>query len=375
MKNFKKMLSPLSVKDFFKNFWRKQPLHLVKETDLNKILKLEEINAYFGGNAIVYPFVRLIGNGCEIDKENYSIDPGGKFNLLDKGAAFKLFEEGNTIAIQAAQCQFKNLNKYVHTMEKELGMAVNANVYITPSNSKGFSPHLDTHEVLVLQVLGSKMWNIYDLPIAAPIKGMELGPEQREFYLKEKPVHNIKVEQGDLLYIPRGVVHDAYCEGEMSIHITFGLSPLLRLDVAKSLIKALERKAFFREPFFTMDHLGLTSEKTHFKHELLSVLDEVLEKDFSYDEHENKFRETADFFWMYYLIDHIERYKDDVEFQPYRKEDWDVSSLTAEEQKLLDLSLNGGIPEMITSIKEAGIEDLKRSLKSLIRRNFLQVVS
>jgi bifunctional lysine-specific demethylase and histidyl-hydroxylase NO66 len=50
-------------------------------------------------------------------------------------------------------------------LQARLGHVPHANVYITPGNAAGFTPHYDVHEVFVLQVAGKKRWTLYEPPI------------------------------------------------------------------------------------------------------------------------------------------------------------------------------------------------------------------
>ena len=42
----------------------------------------------------------------------------------------------------------------------ELGRSFQTNAYLTPPYGQGYLPHWDNHEVFILQVMGSKRWNI-----------------------------------------------------------------------------------------------------------------------------------------------------------------------------------------------------------------------
>ena len=45
-------------------------------------------------------------------------------------------------------------------------------------------------------------------------------------------------EPGDALYLPRGYLHSAVAQGEVSIHLTVGVHPLTAYDLARELIAA-----------------------------------------------------------------------------------------------------------------------------------------
>lgn len=306
MKKFESLISPISASDFFENYWRKTPLYVTSQRDIASMITVEEINEYFSRTSITYPLVRIVGNGSEIDLKKYQLDANGTFNIINKTSAFKLFNQGNTLVIQAAHFQFEKLNTFVKELEGELGVDVNANIYITPSNSQGFFPHFDTHEVLVVQIQGSKAWNLYDVPSEAPIKGWGLTEEKRAAYLNAKPNHELTLCEGDVLYVPRGVVHDAYCKGDPSIHITFGFNPMVRLDLITELLKRAEHHSYFREPFLPYGKELSLDDKENVIKQASAILSAIIEQLPPYKNYEVKYRNSKNVFYILMLIDSAE---------------------------------------------------------------------
>ena len=83
-----------------------------------------------------------------------------------------------------------------------------------------FRAHWDNHDVFILQVVGSKDWKIEkERRSYFRRKWKSMGDEGREL---RGEVHSFRLEQGDLIYIPRGFVHAAECGAEPSLHITLG---------------------------------------------------------------------------------------------------------------------------------------------------------
>jgi len=102
-----------------------------------------------------------------------------------------------------------------------------ANAYITPPNAQGFSRHADEHEVLVLQIEGSKLWRVY--------------PENGE------PCE-IELTPGSLLYLPRGLQHEAETRGIASIHITLGISPVYAFQLLEEIAAIAHSHPKFQYP-------------------------------------------------------------------------------------------------------------------------------
>ncbi|XP_070311126.1 ribosomal oxygenase 2 isoform X3 [Odocoileus virginianus] len=89
-------------------------------------------------------------------------------------------------------------------LECFFGSLVGSNVYITPAGAQGLPPHYDDVEVFVLQLEGEKRWRLYQPTV----------PLAREYSLEAedrigRPTHELTLKPGDLLYFPRGTIHQA----------------------------------------------------------------------------------------------------------------------------------------------------------------------
>lgn len=116
---------------------------------------------------------------------------------------------------------------------------VHTNFYGTPKNSRGFKPHSDSHDVLVLQLKGSKDWAFYE--------AKEQAQRIRKAYDNDEVVltQRTRMEQGDLMYVPRGLLHAAKATNEVSWHLTIGITGYYWSDVLKEMIEQnvpLQRK-------------------------------------------------------------------------------------------------------------------------------------
>jgi hypothetical protein len=374
MLNFSDLLKPISTIDFYEEYWRKKPVLISQEDEDNfdTILTLQEVNDYFSNVSLLYPYVRLVNNGTEIDFKKYHLISDGLFNIINKDTLFKYFSEGSTIVIQGAQFQFSNLRNFVASLEKELKLEINANVYITPSNSKGFLPHFDPHEVIVLQIVGTKSWNIYhDILIEAPLKGA-LNENQLKHYLNTEAVHKIKLQRGDILYIPRGVVHDAFCENDLSIHVTLGFNPILKIDIIHQLVKRIENIPYFREPFSTMrDDFNPDEAGIEIIDKVNKVLIETLHELPIYNGYKLKYKNTIDLFKALLLIDNLSI--EDIETISIEVLSHDRNNLNDFEIRFLNFIQETKCMSKYMVEANTSFESIKDVLKSLIVKERITV--
>ncbi len=211
------LLFPYNKELFSQDFFENHFLHITRsESSYYKdFINIEKLDELIGSRQFRFPSLRLTKAGEELTSEKYSNDKN-----IDASLVQKYFLEGYTIILNALHEQFPNLGELVNTLSRNLGHPFQTNVYITPPKSQGFPAHYDTHDVFVLQIEGSKKWRIYkDSPVILPTKQMEFQKEKHpapEFFTE------LELKKGDLLYIPRGMMHDAQTNLDLSIHVTLG---------------------------------------------------------------------------------------------------------------------------------------------------------
>jgi lysine-specific demethylase/histidyl-hydroxylase NO66 len=105
-----------------------------------------------------------------------------------------------------------NVHALLSLLESEFGCQVGSNAYLTPLNSQGFAPHYDDVDVFILQLEGYKRWKVY-----APFSKRETLPRESSRDYTEREVEemgngelmDIVLGPGDVLYLPRGWIHQA----------------------------------------------------------------------------------------------------------------------------------------------------------------------
>ena len=78
--------------------------------------------------------------------------------------------------------------------------------YLTPAGTQGFAPHYDDIEAFVLQLEGKKRWRVYKPLSPGETLPRYSSPNYDQSILSE-PIIDVVLEPGDLLYFPRGYVH------------------------------------------------------------------------------------------------------------------------------------------------------------------------
>jgi ribosomal protein L16 Arg81 hydroxylase len=104
-----------------------------------------------------------------------------------------------------------------------------AQTYLTPPFSQTLNPHADDRDVIVIQLLGQKEWSVYqDVPIPFPYPHEQVGKRNDlpvPPHVLNGPTSISKtLKPGDVLYIPRGHVHQAFSSDDLSCHITIAIA-------------------------------------------------------------------------------------------------------------------------------------------------------
>jgi hypothetical protein len=248
--DFADLIHPVAWATFLAEYHEKQPL-VVKRAQPDyyaDILTIDRINDHLGSADLIYPGVRLVKDANEVNpaKYTYTVTTTPKKateGVVDKEKLFTYFLSGYTVILNSHERHSREMLHLRHVTEKAFSAKAQANIYLTPRGSQGFTPHWDTHDVLILQVGGKKDWRVYNSPIKLPTKNQLFSGE----WERTPPLLATTLESGDLLYIPRGYVHDATAtDNHISLHITLGIKAYTYADLLRILLGRIDEDLFFR---------------------------------------------------------------------------------------------------------------------------------
>ncbi len=244
------LLSPTTPDAFFGQYWEKRPLvlHRGDESYYRTVLTLADMDRILSSHDLKHPTVQLVKNSASVPPPRYTttvevkgVPVGGVIELVK---LFAEYQQGATITIDQLHRSWTPLARLCAAVEQALSHPTQTNVYLTPPSSQGFSPHYDTHDVFILQTAGSKRWRLYGSPIQLPLPDNPYpypGPDPG------KPSADFVLRAGDLLYIPRGHIHDAVTSDSISLHVTLGIKTYTWADLFMEALGALfQQDARFR---------------------------------------------------------------------------------------------------------------------------------
>jgi ribosomal protein L16 Arg81 hydroxylase len=235
------LLRPVGVEAFFSRYWEKTHLWVQRSepTYYQSLLTAENLEDLISHSDARYPAIRLAKGGGYFAPEVYTrnVKHGDESftGVPDLQRIRDEYVRGATIALPALHRTWAPLNALCESLQAQLDHATHANVYITPGNAKGFTPHYDVHEVFVLQIAGRKRWQLYEPVIRLPHRSQLFRPE---LYTGQAPMTEIELNAGDTLYLPRGVLHSTTTAESFSAHVTIGISVYTWADLMKEMLSA-----------------------------------------------------------------------------------------------------------------------------------------
>jgi hypothetical protein len=236
------------VDRFFTETWSKAPLLQPgrEPNGFDDLLTLDDVDFILTTTWLRTPAFRLVQNGKPLDERSYTkwagVGARGAYGAVDPGKVYSLFRSGATVVLQAMQRYWLPLARFIRDLEVTLTLPAQANAYITPPGSRGLAIHYDTHDVFVLQVSGTKHWQLFDPVIESPL------PSQHSIEGETAmPVLEADLKPGDTLYIPRGWRHAATAQAAASAHLTIGVLNYAWYDVLQEVLLRTKDELAFRE--------------------------------------------------------------------------------------------------------------------------------
>lgn len=239
---------------FAREHWGHAPLLSRSGTlprDFSDLLSTTAVDELLAERGVRAPFIRVARDGEVVARDCY-LGPAGfgaeMPDQVDSARVLNQFASGATIVLQGLHRLWPPLIDFVRGIVDDLGHPVQANAYITPPRSRGFDAHYDVHDVFVLQIAGPKHWSVHE-PVHVDPLASQPWTEHRAAITQHvtcKPTIDTVLSPRDVLYLPRGWLHSAKALGEVSIHLTIGVSILTDLDVLRAVVDQMEHVADLR---------------------------------------------------------------------------------------------------------------------------------
>ncbi|MEH6416268.1 cupin domain-containing protein [Pseudomonas sp. CGJS7] len=264
--DFHGLLAPVSAERFQAEYWQNKPL-LIRgrlRRSIQRVLSLPLIDALLG-QAVLRP-TDLRASKDHHPAERDRLFPEG---VADKQAVFDLFGEGYSLIFDQIDRHLPALGAVMYAWETALKQPVRANAFLTPRSSRGFNRHFDTHDVVVVQVHGSKVWDVCDSPLPLPHEDQQHLSSHHG--ARAALIRQVELQPGDVLYLPRGFVHGAQANAGDTLH----LSVSIRNRALREVLAAGLREQVLRTPALKAGLRFDTDAAPRIKRELLAAVERI----------------------------------------------------------------------------------------------------
>lgn len=217
-----RLLSPEGPRSFHTRHLGKRFLHspghrseladLFRWEDLNRILATERLDPQRlkivrAGRVTPFPLIA---------ERTPQLIPNGSPRRLLGPEVVEQLDAGATLVMDAVEELHLPLRAFVQRIEQELRCLVQVNVYVSAGVTEGLALHWDDHDVFALQVAGRKRWRVVGPTLDQPVRDTAPPPRPSDH---APAVFDDVLEEGDILYVPRGWWHAVRAVGEPTIHL------------------------------------------------------------------------------------------------------------------------------------------------------------
>jgi hypothetical protein len=237
----------LTVDAFLADYWGRQFVHIPGAAGrFRSLFEWDAINRQLDNQPLGARRVRIVGRQGEVPEAGFTRETTGlageALRYLDGRSAAALLADGASLILNAVNQIHPPVKRLAEEFERRLGDTATVNAYIGFTKSRGFDVHWDDHEVFVLQIHGHKQWRVWGRSTEAPLF--------RDLLPDDAPPQDLlwegMIEDGDLLYLPRGFWHAAQAVDGPTAHLSVGIDCSTGLDVLRWLTRELRTSTAFR---------------------------------------------------------------------------------------------------------------------------------
>ena len=249
----------LSADAFRAQYFEQKPLHLpgalsarpIAWSDIDRLLHVMDPQE---------PSVRIFQHG-QISQDAYleEFSEAGQIrHRLNKVKFYDLMGRGATLQINWLERHLIEAKRLCLEVGRFARAQTSGNAYMSFTGDGSFGQHWDTHDVFVIQLIGRKRWLIYEPTFALPLT-LQTNDRSGQTCPAE-PAIELILEEGDLMYIPRGWWHHVIPLQVGSFHLSVGCYlPTVFDYIVQMSAKYLEQELGARRAFDASDFAGNVS--------------------------------------------------------------------------------------------------------------------
>jgi len=201
------------------------------------------------------PLIRMFNNG-QLPDHAYTEDVndfGKPRRRIDKIKFYDHMSHGATLQINWLEQHSVMAKRLCLEVGRFAGTATSGNAYMSFTGDGSFGQHWDTHDVFAIQLIGRKRWQIFSPTLPLPLTRQT--NDRSGHRCPSDPALELIMEEGDVIYIPRGWWHHVFPLQGGSFHLSVGsYSPTLFDYIVQTSAKFLEQQVGARRAFSPADY-------------------------------------------------------------------------------------------------------------------------
>ena len=235
------LFSDREFKVFLKEFWGQRVLKVDPGAGgvPRHLMSLDEVDYLIASLTVPdSDWIQIVRDGNAIDPSRLRSNAA----LIDLAAVYRAFSAGYTIQLAKTNRRHIEIGRLCRNLELQflahgllLSHHTGGHVYLSPSNVRGLPPHYDDHDVIIVQIEGSKHWKIYGCREPYPVARQTAPIPQAEMPSLSMELDTVP---GTILYIPRGWFHEAVATNGYSLHLSISIYTYTYLDLLNKLVPA-----------------------------------------------------------------------------------------------------------------------------------------
>ena len=182
--------------------------------------------------------VRLGREGIMIPRREYVVEENGSVAQIDVERILALYRSGASLILNGLHDASAPIAELCALLSRFFGVKVHANAYLTPAGARGFPLHSDAHDVILLQVAGSKEWAVHAGRETALLRTSVVPAD--DVPPPDSTSTHLCLRAGEALYLPRGHLHRGTAGRVTSFHLTIGLEAYTWSDLIRDVVADLE---------------------------------------------------------------------------------------------------------------------------------------
>jgi ribosomal protein L16 Arg81 hydroxylase len=250
----------LTLEEFRAEVFERKP-HLMRGALIDRPIAWADIDQLLYTMPPGLPYMRLFRQGLVPDNAYVQeiSDPGRTRRRINKAKFYELLANGGTIQINWLEQHMLAAKRLCLEVARFAAAPTSGNCYMSFSGAGSFGKHWDTHDVFVIQLIGRKRWQLFEPTFPLPLT-YQTNDRSGQTPPTE-PAVDLVLEEGDVIYVPRGWWHNVIPLDIGSFHLAVGVYPPMLFDyIVQTTAKFLEQQEGARHAFTATGYRDAVTE-------------------------------------------------------------------------------------------------------------------